>query len=1091
MNEPARSEDASLPLSAALRVDAIAYRFEQAWKAAAAPDQRPRIADYLADAPEADRTTLLAELIVLDIAYRRRAAEVPQPDDYLGRFPSLDPAWLRRHCAAPGASPEIPADRTDEHVPAPDGLIAGPESGPPSVQVPGYEVLGKLGAGGMGVVYKARQIAADRLVALKMILHGIHAGDDSLTRFRTEARAIARLQHPNIVQIHEVGESDGLPYFSLEFCSGGSLDKKLAGTPLPAKEAARLVETLARAMHAAHREQIIHRDLKPANVLLTAEGTPKVTDFGLAKKIDQAGQTQTGAIMGTPSYMAPEQAAGQTKAIGPAADGYALGAILYECLTGRPPFKAATVPETLLQVLYDEPVPPRQLQSTTPKDLETICLKCLHKEPAKRYATTEALAADLRCFQVGEPIHARPVGRVERFWRWCLRHPAVAGLSAAVLSLLVAVAVVASIGYVREAALRTTSETARDRAEKAEGVATERLEEVTRQKQRTEEEAAIARAVNEFLQQDLLGQADIGNQPLLAGAAERNRNITVGELLDRAAQGIEGKFAGQPLTEAAIRLTLGETYRALGRYAEAQPHLERSVRLRTDRLGPSHPDTLLSQNQLAVLHYRRGKYDQAKTLYQEAIDGFASQLGADHPHTLTTKNNLAMLCKAQAKYGQAERLYQEVLAARTAQLGADHPHTLTSKNNLAVLYQAQGKYGQAERLYQEVLAARTAQLGADHPSTLTSTNNLARLYQAQGKYDRAEPLFQEALDTSTDQLGADHPNTLQCKNDLAGLYQHQGKYDQAEALFQEVLEARTAQLGADHPDTLTSKNGLALLYYSQGKYDRAEALYREAINASGAKLGADHPSTLTTKHNLALLYLRQRKYAQAEPLLKETLAGRSAQLGVDHPDTLASKNNLAGLYHVQRKYDLAASLYQEVLDAFTAQLGADHPDTLTSKHNLANLYKDQGKYDRAEPLHQEVLAGRTARLGAGHPSTLNTKNNLAMLYEAQGKYDRAESLLQEVLNTRATQLRADHPDTLNTKNNLAALYQAQGKYDRAETLYKEVLEAHTAKLGDDHAHTLLSKNNLAGLYLAQGPGLTQTFRRVNREHRVAAQGVGP
>src|SRR5262245_30991858 len=215
---------------------------------------------------------------------------------------------------------------------------AGTAEGP---LVPGYEVLGELGRGGMGVVYKARQAGLNRVVALKMVLAGGHAGPAELARFRVEAEAVARLQHPNIVGVFEVGEAGGRPFLSLEFCPEGSLEQRLGGTPLPPEEAARLVETLAGAMHAAHRTGVVHRDLKPANVLLGADGTPKVSDFGLAKRLGEAaGQTATGAVLGTPSYMAPEQAEGR-KDVGPAADVYALGAILYECLTGRPPFKAA------------------------------------------------------------------------------------------------------------------------------------------------------------------------------------------------------------------------------------------------------------------------------------------------------------------------------------------------------------------------------------------------------------------------------------------------------------------------------------------------------------------------------------------------------------------------------------------------------------------------------------------------------------------------------------------------------------------------------------------------------------------------------
>ncbi len=280
-----------------------------------------------------------------------------------------------------------------------------------AVTVPGYEVLGELGRGGMGVVYKARQVGLNRTVALKMILVAECAGGQDRARFKAEGEAVARLQHPNVVQIHEVGEHDDRPFFSMEFVDGGSLAHKARGGPLPPRAAAGLVETLARAMHAAHEYGVVHRDLKPANVLLSADGTPKIADFGLAKRLDvDAGQTRTGSVLGTPSYMAPEQADGRTKEVGPAADVYALGAILYELLTGRPPFKGETAMHTLFQVLSVEPVPPARLRTGVPADLNVICLKCLEKNPRDRYASAAALAEDLRRFLNGEVIAARPAG---------------------------------------------------------------------------------------------------------------------------------------------------------------------------------------------------------------------------------------------------------------------------------------------------------------------------------------------------------------------------------------------------------------------------------------------------------------------------------------------------------------------------------------------------------------------------------------------------------------------------------------------------------------------------------------------------------
>jgi formylglycine-generating enzyme required for sulfatase activity len=309
---------------------------------------------------------------------------------------------------------------------------------PPPASVPGYEILGELGRGGMGVVYRARQLSLNRTVALKMILAGDHASPQALARFLHEAETIARLKHPNVVQVYEFGSHDGKPYFSLEYLEGGSLAGKLQGEPQPPVQAAQMVQTLARAVQAAHAQGIVHRDLKPANVLLAADGTPRVTDFGLAKQGETA-MTATGEVLGTPSYMAPEQAQGKPAAVGPAADIYALGAILYEMLTGRPPFKGASAWDTLQLVVGTDPVAPSQLQPKVPRDLETVCLKCLHKEPDRRYPDAAALAEDLRRFQAGEPIVARPSRAWERGVKWARRRPALAALCVALAAALATV----------------------------------------------------------------------------------------------------------------------------------------------------------------------------------------------------------------------------------------------------------------------------------------------------------------------------------------------------------------------------------------------------------------------------------------------------------------------------------------------------------------------------------------------------------------------------------------------------------------------------------------------------------------------------
>jgi WD40 repeat protein/tetratricopeptide (TPR) repeat protein len=381
-------------------------------------------------------------------------------------------------CPVCGAAAQTVSMSLAPHAEPPAAAAA-----PGRPDVPGYQIEGVLGRGGMGVVYRARQLALNRPVALKMVLAGAHAAPEDLVRFLGEAEAAARLQHPNIVPVYEVGRLDGRPYFTAELVEGGTLAQQLGGKPQPARRAAELVETLARAVQYAHGRGVIHRDLKPANVLLTPDGTPKVTDFGLAKRLEGGhGLTQSGAVLGTPNYMSPEQAAGISHQIGPAVDVYALGAILYELLTGRPPFQAETPWDTVLQVLTVDPVPVRRLQPKAPRDLETIALKCLHKDPRKRYASAEALADDLRRFLDGRPILARPTGALERAVRWCRRNPVVAGL----LGMLAAVTVA---GFTAVTWQWLEADAQRERAESATGVATEKA----RQEASARKDAELAR----------------------------------------------------------------------------------------------------------------------------------------------------------------------------------------------------------------------------------------------------------------------------------------------------------------------------------------------------------------------------------------------------------------------------------------------------------------------------------------------------------------------------------------------------------------------------------------------------------------------
>jgi hypothetical protein len=381
------------------------------------------------------------------------------PEEVCGSYPELLPRVRERWQEMCKAQAELdalfpPMLGTGLTLPA-----TAPESMPLPV-IPGYEVQAVLGMGGMGVVFRARHLRLNRLVALKMILAGAYARPTELTRFQREAEAVAGLCHANIVQVYEVGDHEGRPYFTMELVEGGSLAEKLASTSPPLQWTAELLASLAEAMAVAHSAGIVHRDLKPANILLTAEGTPKISDFGLARRLkDDGGLTWSGTALGTPSYMAPEQASSAAGPVGPATDVYGLGAVLYELLTSRPPFRGGSALETFRQVLAAEPVPPSRLNPQVPRDLETVCLKCLQKEPQRRYPSAAALAEDLRRYLLGHVVAARPVGRLERFGKWVRRNPTVAGLSATVVSALVAGTVASLLFAVeagRQAELATT-----------------------------------------------------------------------------------------------------------------------------------------------------------------------------------------------------------------------------------------------------------------------------------------------------------------------------------------------------------------------------------------------------------------------------------------------------------------------------------------------------------------------------------------------------------------------------------------------------------------------------------------------------------
>ncbi len=941
-----------------------------------------------------------------------------------------------------------------------------------------YRILRLLGEGGMGVVYEAEQEQPRRTVALKVIQGGV-ASPEVLRRFEQESQALGQLQHPGIAQIYEAGTADsgfGLrPYFAMEFIRGTSLLQHASERQLNTRQRLELMTKVCEAVHHAHQRGIIHRDLKPGNILVDEDGQPKVLDFGVARVINSDAQatrqTDLGQLVGTLAYMSPEQVSANPQEFDVRSDVYALGVILFELLAGRLPYEISyQLHEAVRTIREEDPAPLSSVSRTYRGDIETIVAKALEKDKTRRYQSAADLAADVQRYLKDEPIVARQPSATYQLQKFARRHKALVAGTMAVFAVLVAGMVssaweatrarhaeqVALGERDRAAAAEQAATQARNRALTAEHAATTEKNRATEaktqavqarnrlfaEKQRADTEAATAKAVNNFLQRDLLAQASASTQA--RPNTKPDPDLKVRTALDRAAARITGKFDKQPLVEASIRQTIGITYRDLGLFPDAQQQMEQALDLRHRILGDEHLDTLSTMSDLAELYTDQGKYAQAEQLDLKTLEIERRVLGEEHPNTLASMNNLAMLYRYEAKYAQAEPLYIKAVEVRQRVLGEEHPDTLVSMNNLAVLYLSQGKYAQAEPLFTRVLEMKRRVLGEEHPSTLLSMNTLAGLYMRQGRYAEAETRFTKVLEARRRVLGEQHPDTLHTVHYLGLVYMYQGKYAEAETLLTKLLDVERRVLGEEHPDTLISTNSLAVLYLNQGKYAQAEPLFTKALEVHRRVLGEEHRETLNSMYNLARLYSNQGKYEQAESLFAKALDGERHSLGEEHPDTLSSMDSLARLYSNQGKYEQAESLFAKALDGQRHVLGEEHPDTLTSMYNLARLYLKQGKYTQAESLFIKVLEARRRMLGSEHADStfLGPESDTTHVLAALGKlrleqqrYVDAKSFLLEALSGQEEKKNGPASwQRYDTQSMLGASLVAQSKFAEAEPL---------------------------------------------------------
>ena len=721
------------------------------------------------------------------------------------------------------------------------GAIVGP-----------YQIVQELGRGGMGAVYLAER-ADDQFhkrVAVKLIKRGFDT-EAVLRRFRDEREILAGLEHPNIAQLLDAGTiADGRPYFLMEYVDGLPIDRFCDERRLTIERRLDLFLQVCTAVSYAHQRLVVHRDIKPSNILVTADGSPKLLDFGIAKmtRAVSSGDTlATGIDLRpmTPEYASPEYIQGRaTTTLG---DVYSLGVLLFELLTGRLPFHfEIRTPEAIAQVVSTvDAARPSDVAVDRRKqlrgDLDTIVLTALHRDRERRYQSVDALADDIRRHLAGLPILARKDATWYRAVKFVRRNRIAVAAAAAVVASLVGGIAATGWEAIRAGRAERTSRLERDRAA----------------------------AVSDFLRNDLLAQASSRAQ---AGPASTpDPNLTVRAALDRAAARIAGRFDREPAIEASIRETIGNTYRDLAVYTQAEKQLARAVALRKETLGINHPDTLHTMQELGVLYFWQGKYAPSASLLQTVLAEQRRVLGDDHHDTLDTMHVLGSVVSALGRHDEAEGLYRQAYEGTRRAVGDEHPDTLAAMNDLVSEYTNRGKYAEAADLDVRLVEIKRRVLGPDHPSTLLSMNTLGVIDRNLGKYADAETILKTCLDTRRRVVGADHIDTLASMNSLALVYQAEAKYADAEPLLLQGLEARSRLLGKEHPQTIAVMNNLAELYRREGEQQKAEALFTEVLEMRRRILGPGHPNTANVLTSLGNIRLTQRRYADAGVLLREAL----------------------------------------------------------------------------------------------------------------------------------------------------------------------------------------------------------------------------
>ncbi len=1136
MNQPTDARSDDLDLEIERRIDAICRRFEADWRAG----KRPPIDDYLADIADQARPALREELTALE-------CELRQSDDTLARPERTAAPKSPLHATIadapanvlgppptpplPGAGPRSADD--DDTMPAGDHAIldlrsadpAHPEAPSPTrVRYFGdYAIRRELGRGGMGVVYEARQVSLNRLVALKMVKAGLLAGGEELRRFQNEAEAVARLDHPGVVPIYEVGEHDGQNYFSMKLVPGDSLARLIGRYKNDPRAAARLVADAAEAVAHAHARGILHRDLKPANILVDDEGHPHVTDFGLAKQLeDDIEFTQSGAILGTPAYMSPEQAGGRRGAVTTASDVYGLGAVLYALLTGRAPFGGDSVAETL-EAVRDQPPEPPGRRNAVPRDLETICLKCLEKDSRRRYLTAQALADDLRAWLDSRPIAARRVGAAERAWLWCRRRPAVAILSSAVaLAVIGGTATVVAVQARANAELRAANR----RVEQRYGLAVEAIrifhtgvseDFLLKQDQFQEVRDRLLRSAADFYGKlgALLGKdLDVGSRRALAASNFELADLTgkVGRkeealVAHRAVLAARQGLSAEPGAGADAKADVERSLTAIALLLEATGRTDEALavcrRSESSLVGPAASDPraraalAACRTRIGHLLFATGRTDEALAAYERARADQEAPAAGPHASSDARRNlaatldRIGFLLSETGKPAKAEAAFRTAIAI-LRKLTGDNPDVPEFRMDLAntlenvgwVLVNT-GRPAEGEAEHRQSLAIRR-KLAEDHPAVTEFRMDLAnshhalaiRLYQT-GKAAEAEAEYREQM-AIHQKLVDDNPAVTLFRSRLAALHNNlgvflgqTGKLAAAEAEFR-AARAIYGKLADDHPNVTEFRRFLANSHYS--------------LSWLFWRLGQPAESTAEKRQALAIL----RKLVADQPAaadLRSALAMTHDGLGNTLMETGAPSE-------AEAEFREALAIQKSLADAHPAV--TDYRDRLAFNHNnLGWLLRQMGKPAEAESEHRQAVLIRQ-KLVDDNPAVTEFRTNLANSFfcwgllllqtgkpsEAEAKYRQALAIYQKLADDNP-KVPGHRDDAADTRNHLGVAFRRLGRQAEARELFDRAVAIREELVRED-GETPGYRSGLADCYVNRGlarraaadvPGAAADFRR--------------